>query len=191
MLIDDLHDTLGSKSIRLKKGEYVFTQGQSVENIFCVIQGRVRLMRQTIEGAPIVIHVAFAGESIAEASLFSEKYHCSALVDIGAEIAVFSKKTLLNRLQTSPKLTLSLLQQMTVSVRDLRMLNEIKSIYSAQERVLTFLRAEFKQEQELDLSLKDIAQKIGLSHEAFYRTIKTLETEGRICRSGRHLELVD
>jgi DeoR/GlpR family transcriptional regulator of sugar metabolism len=41
----------------------------------------------------------------------------------------------------------------------------------------------FHRDNESDLPLKDIAQKIGMAHETFYRTLKALESDGKIKRN--------
>ncbi len=191
MIYSELQNILSSKTIHLKSGQYLFTQGDSVKNIYCVNKGRIKLVRDTFEGTPILIHVAYAEESIAEASLFSKKYHCSALAGTHTEVTVYSKNELLKILQEKPKSMMNLLRQLTTQVRDLRMLNEIKSIYNAKEKVLTYLATEFHRDKESDLPLKDIAQKIGMAHETFYRTLKTLENDGKIERNKSQIKLTD
>ena len=191
MIYSELQNVLSSKTIHLKSGQHLFTQGDSVKNIYCVNKGRIKLVRDTFEGTPILIHVAYAEESIAEASLFSKKYHCSALAGTHTEVTVYSKNELLKILQEKPKSMMNLLRQLTTQVRDLRMLNEIKSIYNAKEKVLTYLATEFHRDKESDLPLKDIAQKIGMAHETFYRTLKTLEKNGKIKRSKSQIKLTD
>jgi CRP-like cAMP-binding protein len=191
MIYSELQNILSSKTIHLKSGQYLFTQGDSVKNIYCVNKGRIKLVRDTFEGTPILIHVAYAEESIAEASLFSKKYHCSALAGTNTEVTVYSKNELLKILQEKPKSMMNLLKQLTTQVRDLRMLNEIKSIYNAKEKVLTYLATEFHRDKESDLPLKDIAQKIGMAHETFYRTLKTLENDGKIERNKSQIKLTD
>jgi CRP-like cAMP-binding protein len=191
MIYSELQNILSSKTIHLKNGQYLFTQGDSVKNIYCVNKGRIKLVRDTFEGTPILIHVAYAEESIAEASLFSKKYHCSALAGTNTEVTVYSKNELLKILQEKPKSMMNLLSQLTTQVRDLRMLNEIKSIYNAKEKVLTYLATEFHRDKESDLPLKDIAQKIGMAHETFYRTLKTLENDGKIERNKSQIKLTD
>jgi CRP-like cAMP-binding protein len=191
MIYSELQNILSSKTIHLKNGQYLFTQGDSVKNIYCVNKGRIKLVRDTFEGTPILIHVAYAEESIAEASLFSKKYHCSALAGTNTEVTVYSKNELLKILQEKPKSMMNLLRQLTTQVRDLRMLNEIKSIYNAKEKVLTYLATEFHRDKESDLPLKDIAQKIGMAHETFYRTLKTLENDGKIERNKSQIKLTD
>ena len=191
MIYSELQNVLSSKTIHLKSGQHLFTQGDSVKNIYCVNKGRIKLVRDTFEGTPILIHVAYAGESIAEASLFSKKYHCSALAGTNTEVTVYSKNELLKILQEKPKSMMGLLRQLTTQVHNLRMINEIKSIYNAKEKVLTYLATEFHRDKELDLPLKDIAQKIGMAHETFYRTLKTLEKNGKIKRSKSQIKLTD
>ena len=188
MIYSELQNILSSKTIHLKSGQYLFTQGDSVKNIYCVNKGRIKLIRDTFEGTPILIHVAYAEESIAEASLFSKKYHCSALAGTNTEVTVYSKNELLKVLQEKPQSMMNLLRQLTTQVRDLRMLNEIKSIYSAKEKVLTYLSTEFHRDKDSDLPLKDIAQKIGMAHETFYRTLKILENEGKIKRNKSQID---
>jgi CRP-like cAMP-binding protein len=183
MIYSELQNVLSSKTIHLKNGQHLFTQGDAVKNIYYVKKGRIKLVRDTFEGTPILVHVAYAEESIAEASLFSTNYHCSALAGTKTEVTVYSKNELLKILQEKPESMMSLLRQLTTQVRDLRMLNEIKSIYNAKEKVLTYLAAEFHRDNESDLPLKDIAQKIGMAHETFYRTLKALESDGKIKRN--------
>jgi len=187
MIYSELQNVLSSKTINLKSGQHLFTQGDSVKNIYCVKKGRIKLVRDTFEGTPILVHVAYAEESIAEASLFSKNYHCSALAGTNTEVTVYSKNELLKILQEKPESMMNLLRQLTTQVRDLRMFNEIKSIYNAKERVLTYLATEFHRDNESDLLLKDIAQKIGMAHETFYRTLKALENDGKIKRNKRQI----
>ena len=183
MVYSELQNVLSSKTIHLKTGEHLFTQGDAVKNIYSVKKGRIKLIRDTLEGTPTLVHVAYAEESIAEASLFSKNYHCSALAGTNTEVTVYSKNELLKILQENPELMMNLLRRLTTQVRDLRMLNEIKSIYNAKEKILTYLATEFHRDNESDLPLKDIAQKIGMAHETFYRTLKVLESDGKIKRN--------
>jgi CTP-dependent riboflavin kinase len=77
-------------------------------------------------------------------------------------------------------------------IKNLRALNEIKNIRSAKERTLAFLRSEMdaNSEVKLSISLKDVAYRIGLSHEAFYRTLKDFETTKLIIRHKQLIKLL-
>lgn len=178
--------------LNLKKGECLFHQGANIERLFFLEKGRIKLVRDTIEGQPLVIHIAYSQETFAEASLFSDEYHCNAICDNLSTILSFSKDGVLAYLKSHPKYAIELLKINAQQVRDLRLLNEIKSINSAYDRVWAFLLSEVNQESKLyfSYSLKDMAQKLGLAHETFYRTLKTLEQEGRIIREAQFIKLV-
>jgi CRP-like cAMP-binding protein len=88
MIYSELQNVLSSKTIHLKTGEHLFTQGDAVKNIYSVKKGRIKLIRDTLEGTPTLVHVAYAEESIAEASLFSKNYHCSAWAGTNTEVTV-------------------------------------------------------------------------------------------------------
>ena len=182
---------LKPKSGVLAKGEVLFQQGDQVGNIYYIKAGKIKLQRTTIEGTPVVVHVAHSGETIAEASLFSNEYHCSAIADIKTEIESFKKSELMQQLEQDPMAMKKLLVLLARQVRELRANSEIKNIHSAKERILAYIRSEMddNKELELSLSLKDVAHKIGLAHETFYRELKKLEQAGQIIRQDRQIKL--
>ena len=191
MIFGEILSELGMQFLPIKKGAHIFEQGHAIENIYFIKSGRVKLSRDTIDGVPVILHVGFKGEAIAEASLFSEQYHCSAIADSKGELAFVKKAELLRLLEDKPELLLKLLAIFSRQVRDLRAINEIKNIRSAKERVLSFIRCEMNEAKELslELSLKDMAYKIGLAHETFYRELKALESSGIIQRNAHQITL--
>lgn len=191
-LFGEFPSLLSPQSIFLTKRDKLFKQGDSVTNIYFIKVGKIKLIRNTSDGTPIVLHIGQQGESIAEASLFSEQYHCSAIVDSESEILFAKKHDLVQVLRANPDVMIELLAIFSRQVRDLRAINEIKNIRSAKERILTFIKSTVDENNELrlNLSLKDMAYKIGLAHETFYRELKSLETSGKIHRSVDRIQLL-
>ena len=190
-LFKQFPDTLKPQSLLLNKGDLLFKQGDGVANLYFIQKGKIKLVRNTVDGHPVVLHVGQQGESIAEASLFSAQYHCSAIVDSSCEFSFVKKSDLLLLLQKHPKIMIDLLAILSAHVRELRTINEIKNIRSAKERILTFIRthADENKVMRLNLSLKDLAQKIGLAHETFYRELKKLEDSGVLQRNSGQIKL--
>jgi CRP-like cAMP-binding protein len=64
-------------------------------------------------------------------------------------------------------------------------------IRSAKERVLLYLdfQADTEGSVKFKSELQDIAGELGLTREAFYRTLATLERSGAIKRSGTRILL--
>jgi len=167
------------------KGEVLFHQGDAVENIYVVRRGRIKLIRNTVDGNPVVLQLATAGEIIAEASLFSDTYHCSAIVDSRtAELSCFDRHTLAKAIKESPAAAIKVAELFAHGIRKLRALLEIRNIRSAKQRIHAYFQLESGADKQiqLQLSYKDIAYQLGLAHETFYRELKQLEKEGILAR---------
>jgi len=189
---EEILSDLKSKTLSLKKGDMLFLQNDEIINMYFIKEGRLKLQRETLEGSTIIQHVAFKEEVIAEASLFSQDYHCSAVADTNTEVSYLRKIDLLNYLEKNPTAMRRLLVLYANQIKNLRAINEIKNIRSAKERTLAFLRNEMDANREVKLfiALKDVAYRIGLSHEAFYRTLKDLEKTKHIIRHEKLIKLV-
>jgi CRP-like cAMP-binding protein len=189
---EEMLSDLKSKTLSLKKGDMLFLQNDEIINMYFIEEGRLKLQRDTLEGFTTIQHFALKGEVIAEASLFSQNYHCSAIADTSTQICYLKKIDLLNYLEKNSTATKKLLVLYSYQIKSLRAINEIKNIRSAKERTLAFLRNEMNAHREIKLSfsLKDVAYRIGLSHEAFYRTLKDLEKTKQIIRHEQLIKLV-
>ena len=168
----------------LDKGESLFQQGATIERMFVLVRGRVRLLRHTVEGNAVVLHSGRAGEMIAEASLFSDTYHCSAIVDQHAEFHTLERNAALAQILDSPGNSRRVLKLLSHQVRNLRGLIEVRNIRSAQSRILAYLSNMAGSDGRviLNASLRDIAYKLGLAHETLYRELSLLEKNGQITR---------
>ena len=183
---------LKAQKLLIKKGDTLFLQNDEILNMYYLAAGRLILRRNTLDGSPVISHVAFPGEIIAEASLFSKENHCSAIADTKTEVSYVKKSDLIAFLEKNPVAMRQLITVYAHQIRSLRAINEIKNIHSATERTLAFLRSEMNanKEVEFSISLKDVAYRIGLSHEAFYRTLKNLEKTKQIYRQERFIKLL-
>lgn len=178
--------------LALRKGSYLFHQGDQVTSFFYVKTGKIKLTRNTIEGGQALIYVALPDETVAEASLFASEYHCSAIADAKSEIVRYKKTDFLHYLEQNPAAMKDVLKMFARQVRDLRAINEMKNIHSAKERILAFINHVMNEHREvhLKMTLKDVAYKIGLAHETFYRELKKLEKAKVLIRKERYLKLL-
>jgi len=169
----------------LCKGEFLFHLGDAIENVYVVQLGRIKLIRNTEDGNPVVLQLAMAGDIIAEASLFSDTYHCSAIVDSpSVELSCFDRHGLLSALKESPAAAIEVMELFAHRIRKLRALLEIRNIRSARQRMYAYFQLESNGKNEVPLkwSFKDMAYQLGLAHETFYRELKRLEEEEKIIR---------
>ena len=62
--------------------ETLFRTGSEVRELFVVLGGEVRLLRHTEVGQVLILQRATAGSLLAEASLFSPRYHCDGVAAV-------------------------------------------------------------------------------------------------------------
>jgi CRP-like cAMP-binding protein len=176
----------------LDGGEMLFATGEPVRSLFVVETGRLRLLRHTVHGAAVVLHVARSGEAFAEASLFSRAYHCDALAEIPSSVTAYPKRALLGALREDSEAAVTLVEHLAQQVQALRGRIELLNIRSSRDRVLGYLHSRLSASAtavELDRTWKAIASEIGLTHEAVYRALAELERDGLIERDGNAVAL--
>ncbi|KAA2236022.1 Crp/Fnr family transcriptional regulator [Salinarimonas soli] len=174
----------------LARGDALFRQGDPATAIFRVVAGRLRLERRTSDGRPVVLHTARAGELFAEASLFADAYHCDAVAVTDAVVGLYDKAALLASLGAGAQAG-GLIATMARQLQECRGRLELRNVRSARERVLLWLdlRGGPAGIVAVEGELQDIAAELGLTREAFYRTLAALERDGLISRDGTRITL--
>jgi len=61
------------------KGEHLFHRDDPVRTLFLITGGCVNLVCYQVDGNPALLQRSTAGTVLAEASLFSDRYHCDAV----------------------------------------------------------------------------------------------------------------
>lgn len=175
-------DGIAGKTRDLKTGEALFHHGEEARALFLLELGRVRL---TGEDGPA--HEVTAGEGFAESALFTPTYAWNAEAVAPSRVRVLPKARVLLHLRAHPDLNLAFSAALARRMDSLRASNEILRLNSARDRVLAWLahRGAAAGPVTLKTSLTAAAAEIGLTHEAFYRTLAALVREGRLERPDR------
>ncbi len=181
-----------TKIRELARDEQLFTEGQPTVAIYEVKRGCVQLRRQTIDGRTVVVYTAKPGALLAEAALFAPRYHCSAVATVASTVRGYPKAAVLSALHRDPKKMESILASFARQIHGLRFQLEIRNTRSAEARLLQYLelRADPASKRVmLNGPLQDIATEVGLTREALYRAIASLEAQGVLRREPGVLQL--
>lgn len=183
-MLDYLKSTTASR-LNLAKAERVFSADEPTRGLFWLESGLVRLTRHSSDGNEITLHVAKAGETFAEASLFAERYHCDAVADLPSTVIVIDKAQVLVSLSSDPCTAVDWIKHLSKQVQTLRAQIGLMRLKSAHERLLTYLRMQCAETSivTIERPWKTIATEVGLTHEALYRALARLEREGHIVRN--------
>ncbi len=179
-------DRLGSGTHALARDEVLFRRGDKTTAVYFVEAGRLRLERRTFDGRLLILYTAHAGEFFAEASLFSDVYHCDAVAVEPSRVRIYPKAAILDVLHNDPESALSFLAVIARQLHALRHRLELRNVRSAKERVMLFLEFNAGPDGRTWHSqgqLQDIAMEVGLTREAVYRTLAGLERAEMIERA--------
>ncbi len=175
----DLLSNDDRRSLELTAGARLFCQGDAARGMYYLCVGRVNLIRHTEDGREILIHRANAGTTFAEASLFSDTYHCDACVIMDSMVVECSRSRLLELYERESGFALAMSERFSRQIQHARRHIEILSIRSAQERVYRAVVAGL-----LVGNVNALADEIGLSPETVYRSLASLVKSGRIDKVG-------
>lgn len=177
---------------RLRAGQALFRSGDSTVGLYKVLKGKLRLVRVDRSGREAVLQAASAGDTLAEASLFSPTYHCNAVATTEAVVRLYPKAVLFAELARDPELGRAFAAMLAHQVMILRTRIERSNIHSARDRIRHFLTVNVAADGRtvaLPGTLKDLAADLGLTHEALYRTFARMKADGEIKRMGSIIRL--
>ncbi len=166
------------------KGEILFLQGDEVEWFYFMVDGWVKLFRQTVEGEEVVIDILNANNMFGENFIFSgENYNYGA--EIASEATYIKLPTSLLKFylakehQISFNMLENMSQQQQIQSREIEHLN----IQNAPQRIGCYLLKicphELKNPIKLQLPYDKtlIAAKLGMKPETFSRALARLKKD--------------
>lgn len=164
----------------LAPGTALFRQGDPAAAMFFLHTGAIEMIRHTEAGQKATLFRAAAGDTLAEPSLFSDVYHCDAVVVVASQVTRIDRRAVLDLVGADPAFALALVERLSGQVQGYRRRIELMAIRSAPERVLAGMA-----DGRLTGSVVDFAAELGLTHEAVYRALSALVRDGRVVRPAR------
>ena len=173
IMLENLLAVVVSRATRrraLAKDSCLFRQGDEVKSVFIVETGSIELTRFQENGAPLILQRAGPGGVLAEASVYSEIYHCDALAAEACLIHEWERPAFLKLLADSPRHSAFWAAYLAREVQSARYRSEILTRRSVSERFdcwLTWQGGAMPPKGRW----KSVAAQIGVSPEALYREL--------------------
>jgi CRP-like cAMP-binding protein len=181
--------TLGEQHT-VHAGRTLFRRGDRPGKLFWVLEGELRLLRTTAGGDDLVLQRCRQGP-LAEASLFSERYHCDGIAAVDTALIAIPRSRFLAAFE-DPPFARAYAQWLSGSVRELRSSCERLTLRRAPSRIEHYLEEYGRFECGPGRgNLKDWAAQLGLTHESLYRTLAAMEADDRIVRESGCIRLAD
>jgi len=194
----DMPNGEGRKSF--KKGDNIFLEGEHANGLFCVISGKVKIVRLGDGGKEQIVRLAGKLDVIGyRALLAGQQYHASAVALEDTMVGYVPKKIFFEILNSNPEISM---QMMRLLSQDLDQ-SEIKRVDIAtktvKERVAelllllkeTYGTREDGKTLDIYLSREDLAAMVGAAKEVVIRSLAQLKDENLIESKGRDIILAD
>ncbi|MBX3499881.1 MAG: Crp/Fnr family transcriptional regulator [Alphaproteobacteria bacterium] len=155
---------------RFGAGEHLFHQGDRVAVLHLLVAGSARLVRHQLDGATLVLQRAGPGTILAEASIFSDRYHCDALAATPVRSLAVRKSSIRARIASEPDFAMAFVAHLAREVQASRLRAEILSLRTVAARLDAWIAAHDGRPPARG-EWKAVAGEIGTSAEALYREI--------------------
>jgi CRP-like cAMP-binding protein len=163
---------------RFGAGEFLFHQDDPVQVLYIIERGDVHLVRHQVGGSPLILQRAGPGSLLAEASLFSDRYHCDAVAVRPARTLSLARSGIRDALARDQGLAEAWSAYLAREVQATRLRAEILAMRTVAERLDAWI-ASNDARSPMRGEWKTIAAEIGVSPEALYREFAKRRKAGR------------
>lgn len=171
------------------KGSVLFKAGQRPAHMYFVVRGEVVLARPGLQGATVILQRTRRG-FVSEASLKSLSYHCHGQVVAPTQLIQVPIRPIREALDADPAFSGRWISMLNKEVKRLRLQCERLSLTKVQERLVHLLETEGEQGKfAVGAGIKLIAGELGVTHEALYRCIASMQKAGTLQRGDGWLRL--
>lgn len=169
VLIDKIRQ-LGPVERRFGAGEHLFHQDDPVRFLHIITEGEAHMVRHHASGSALTLRRAGPGAILAEASLFSDRYHCDAFAVRPTVAQMVAKPAIRARLVEDPDFAEGWAAYLAREVQVMRIKAEILSLRTVAERLDAWIVWNGGQIPARG-DWKTVATEIGTSPEALYREL--------------------
>lgn len=159
----------GGFSRTLARDESLFLTGAPVRSMFLVTEGQVDLIRHTESGLRILLYRAEAGAVLAEASAYSDAYHCDGTAACAAQVRSIALATFHGRLDADPDWAKAWAARLAHGLQGSRLNAAIRSMRTVEERLEAWLAGGKALPPKGQWS--NLAETLGVTREALYREL--------------------
>ena len=168
------------KELTLEKGKSLFLEGEAGQSFFILLEGSIKLFRNSEEGREIIVRILTGGEIFGEVVLFVNEFYPVSSIALEKSILYSISRTGFLQLMEKEAFRNEFISVLMKKQRYLSNRIHYLSAYDVEERFFKFLLENYgeKQSYVINLSKKDLASAIGTIPETFSRLISRLKKRG-------------
>lgn len=193
-------DDIVKRSRPLKRGEYLFHQGEGFTSVYAVRSGSLKTFSVTNCGQEQITGFHLPSEFVGLSGMDTELYPISAIALETTSICEIPFDRLDELSATLPQLRRQLMRIMSREIRDDQQMMMLLSKKTADERIATFLvnlSARFRargyspQQFRLAMSRNEIGNYLGLAVETVSRVFTRFQQNELLVAEGKEINLIN
>lgn len=178
------------------KGHMVFMTHDKADNFFIILEGWIKLYRETIDGDQAIIDVLTTNHMFGDTAIFEEDtYPSSAEIVEPTKVISLPLSLLKFEIEKNPKLAMAMMSSMARYRKQQDQEIENRTLKNAPQRIGCFLLRLVNQNQQgkvtIDLPYDKtlVASKLGMQPETFSRALNKLKDHIDMDVSGGKIEI--
>ena len=179
------------------KGGLIFSEGDEGDGFYVILQGRVKVFKVSADGKEHILHIFTPGQTFGEVPVFAgEHFPASAEAIHETRVIFFPRSAFVALLEKNPSLSLKLLADLSVKLRQFAAQIENLSLKEIPARLATYLLVLAEEQGRddhvtLSISKGQLASLLGTIPETLSRILAKLSAQQLIRVEGRKIILMD
>ncbi len=186
-------------TLNFKRGDVIFGESENINGVFCIRQGICKISKMGVNGKDQIINFIGKGNLLGQRSVISNEstnLKATSMTDMG--VCFIPKKEILNSLISNSKFSLSVLKNMSNSLKETD--NHIvdlaqKPVKKRMAETLLYIYDNFGVDENGMLSIiltrDDYANIVGTATESAIRVLSQFKKGGLITTNGKKIKIVD
>lgn len=186
-------------SMTIKKGDFLFEEGESVDGIYCIKDGVCKLSKLSSNGKDHIVKLVKSGELLGQRSMISDEpanLSATALEDM--EVCFIPRKEVIQFFNTNNQFSMNIMKSICGDLKesDDHMVSMAQK--TAKERLaetLIYLEDTFGKNADgslrIQLSREELSGLIGTATESCIRILSEFNKNGYIGLNGKKISITD
>ena len=186
-------------SLLIKKGENIMTEGNAINGLYCIREGKCKMTKLNTNGKEQIIKFIKGGDILGQRSILSDEpvgLNVTALEDM--HVCFIPKGDILDTIRENAQFSLSLMKNVSHQLNESNTLVSQMAQKPVKDRLAeTLLKLEdifgLDNEKCIDVILtrEEIANTIGTATESAIRLLSNLKKDGVIDLIGKKIKITD
>lgn len=181
----------------IKKGQYLFCQGDAADTVYVVKEGSFKLVHTTEDGAETILEIACAGDVLGEGALFKNtaEQPATAIAMEESKVCSIGRKNFEHIIKNEPELAWQMIENLSSRLYNIREQLTESNTQNAREKVLNLLMRLANEHGEIceqglfikiPLTQQEIASMIGISRVMVSQVMQELIAQNYLCKDKKN-----